>query len=218
MDQGHQVVRHAAQDLVFLQVLGDRDLHGAVERELAFVDLLEHVDDQRQGKMALEHLAAELLAGDLDPLGQVDFLLAGQQGNFTHLGQIHANRIVDPPGDLVEVFGRELGFLFLGLLGRIVVGLVIEITRGEQAAFRFVLVDELDAHFVERLEQAMDALRARRLVGQIVVDLVKRQESATFAQIEKRFESLVQLVHPKSSPPHKTTDLDALGLACPAAG
>ena len=219
MDQGHQVVRHPPQDLVLFQVLGDRHLDGAVEGELAVVDLLEDIDDQGQGEVALEHLAAEPLAGDLDPLGQVDFLLAGQEGDLAHLGQIHADRVVDPPRDLVEVFGRELGFLVLQrLLGEVVVGLVIEVARGEQAAFRLVLVDQLDAHFVERFEQAVDALGARRLVGQIVVDLVERQKAATFAQIEKRFEALVQLVHPKSSLTHKTTDLDALGLACPAAG
>ena len=96
-----------------------------------------------------------------------------------------------------------------GLLGQVVVGLVIEIARGEQAALRLVLVDQLDAHLVESLEQAVDALGARRLVGQIVVDLVERQESTTFAQIEKRLEALIQLVHPKSSHTHETTDRDA---------
>ena len=64
----------------------------------------------------------------------------------------------------------------------------------------------------------MNALGARCLVGQIIVDLVERQKAATFAQIQKRFEARVQLVHPKSSPTHETMDLDVLRLACLAAG
>ena len=119
VDESDQVMRHSAQDLVFFKVLGDRHLDRAVERKLAVVDLLEHIDDQGQGKVALEHLAAEPLAGDLDAFGEVDFLLAGQERDLTHLGQIHADRVVDPPRDLVEIFGRELGFLVIGgLVGR----------------------------------------------------------------------------------------------------
>ncbi len=201
--QGDQVVRHPPQDLVLFQVLGDRHLHGAVEGELALVDLLEDIDDQGQREVALQHLATEPLAGDLDPLGQVDFLVAGQERNLAHLGQIHADRVVDAPRDLVEILGGELGFLVLErLLDEVVIGFVIQIARGEQAVLRLVLVDQLDAHLVERLEQTVDALRARRLVGQIVVDLVERQKATTFAQVEKRFEALVQLVHP--NPPSRT--------------
>ena len=161
-------MRHPPQDLVLLEVLGDRDLDSPIEGEITLVDLLEHVDDQGQGEVALEHLAAELFAGDLDLLGEVDLLFPGEQGNLAHLGQVHANRIVDSSRDVFEVLGRELGFLVLeGLLGQVVVGLVIQISRGQQAGFRLVLVDQLDAHLVERLEQAVDALGARRLVGQI---------------------------------------------------
>ena len=117
MDQRGQVVGHPAQNLVFFQVFGDRHLDGAVERELAVVDFLENIDDQGQREVAFEHLAAEPLAGDLDPFRQVDFLFPGQERNLTHLGQIHADRVVDAPRDLVEVFGGELGFLVIGLFG-----------------------------------------------------------------------------------------------------
>ncbi len=212
-------MRHPAEDLVLLEVLGDRHLDGAVERELALVDLLEDVDDQGQGEVALEHLAAEPLAGDLDPLGQVDLLVAGEQRDLAHLGEIHPDRVVDAPGDLVEVLGRELGFLVVGrLLDDLVIGLVVQVAGGEQAALGLILVDQLDAHLVEGLEQAVDAFGARRLVGQIVIDLVERQEAATFAQFEERLEALIQLVHPKSSHSHETTDREASSLSRPAAG
>ncbi len=212
-------MRHPPEDLVLLEVLGHRHLDGAVERKLALVDLLEDVDDQGQGEVALEHLAAEPLAGDLDLLGQVDLLVAGQERDLAHLGQIHPDRVVDAPRDLVEILGRQLGFLVLQrLLDQIIVGLVIEVARGEEATLRLVLVDQLDAHLVESLEQAVDAFGARRLVRQIVVHLVEGQESATFAQFEERLEALIQLVHPKSSHSHETTDRVASGFSNPAAG
>ena len=88
---------HSAQDLIFFKVLGDRYFNRAVKGELAVADLLEDIDDQGEREVALEHLASEPLARDLDPLRQIDFLLAGKQGDFTHLGQIHADRVVDPP-------------------------------------------------------------------------------------------------------------------------
>src|SRR5208282_1585670 len=208
--EGLQVMRHPPQDLVLLEVFGNRDLDGPIEGEITLVDLLEHVDNQGQGEVALEHLAAELLAGALDLLGEVDLLFPGEQGNLAHLGQVHANRIVDPSRDVFEILGRELGFLVLeGLLGQIVVGLVIQITRGQQAGFRLVLVDQLNAHLIERLEQAVDALGARRLVGQKVVDLVEGEKPPPFAQLEQRLDALVQLVHPESSLTHGTTGQDA---------
>ncbi len=69
-------MRHALEDLVLFQVLGQRHLDGAVEGQVAGVDALQGFDDLTEGVIALEHLAAEALAGDLDLLGQGDFLLA----------------------------------------------------------------------------------------------------------------------------------------------
>ena len=197
--QRRQVVRHPAEDLVLLQVLGHRDLDRPVERQLAVVDLLEHVDDQGQREVALEHLAAEPLAGDLDLLGQADLLVAGQERDLAHLGQVHPDRVVDPPRDLVEVLGGQLAVVLVDRLVDQLVGLVVEVARGEQARLGLVLVDQLDAHLVERLEQAVDLLGATRLVGQVVVDLVEGQEAAALAQVEERLEALVQLFHPETS-------------------
>ena len=114
--EGGQVVRHPAEDLVLLQVLGDGDLHGPVEGQLAVVDLLEDVDDQAEGVVALQDLAAEPLAGDLDLLGQADLLVAGEQGDLAHLRQVHPDRVVDPPGDLVEVLGGQLAVVVVVLV------------------------------------------------------------------------------------------------------
>ena len=87
-----QVVRHALEDLVLLEVLGQRHLDGAVEGQVAGVDALERLDDLPQGVIAFEHLAAEALAGDLDLLGEGDFLLALEQRDLAHLREVHAHR------------------------------------------------------------------------------------------------------------------------------
>jgi hypothetical protein len=192
-----QVVRHPAEDLVLLQVLGHRDLHRAVEGQLAAVDLLEDVDDQAQRVVALQDLAPEPLAGDLDLLGQADLLVAGQQRDLAHLRQVHADRVVDAPGDLVEVLGGEFAVvLVVARLVDEVLGLVVGVgARGQQARLGLLLVDQLDAHLVEGFEQAVDLLRAAGLVGQIVIDLVECQETTPLAQVEERLEALVQLFH-----------------------
>ena len=74
------------------------DLHRAVERQIAVVHLLKNFHRRLKAVIALQHLGAENLAGDLDLLGQGDFLLARQQGDFAHLRQVHPHRIVDPLG------------------------------------------------------------------------------------------------------------------------
>ena len=94
--QRAQIVRQPAENLVLLELIGHRDLHGAVERQLAVVHAPQHLDRRLHHVVALQHLVAEPGAGDLDLLGQRDFLLPGQQRNLAHLRQVHAHRIVGP--------------------------------------------------------------------------------------------------------------------------
>ena len=104
-----QVQRDALADgaLVGL-VLGGADLHRPVERQVAVVHLLEDLDRRLKAVVALEHLRAENLAGDFDLLGQGDFLLAGEQGDLAHLGEVHADRVVDPLGRSLGQLGLEV--------------------------------------------------------------------------------------------------------------
>src|SRR5262249_60690184 len=80
-----------------------------------------------------------------------------------------------------------------------------------------VLVGELDAHLVERLEQPGDLLRVAGLVGQEVVDLIEGQEPAPLAQLEERLEALVQLVHPATSLTERRVRT-RFSSSCPAVG
>ena len=61
-------------------------------------------------------------ARDFDLLGQSDFLLPGQQGDFAHLGQVHADRIVRPG---LVVVGRKQELVILFRFGFQVDGFVI---------------------------------------------------------------------------------------------
>ena len=77
-------------------MVGHRDLHGAVEGQFALVNAAQDAKRRLHDVIAFQHLGAELRPGHFDSLGQGDFLLPLQQGDFTHLGQIHPDRIVRP--------------------------------------------------------------------------------------------------------------------------
>ena len=117
-----QVVRQAAQDLVFFQAIGHRDLHRAIERQFAVVHALAALCTACLNHViALQQLAAEAARVISILLGQRDFLLPGEQRNFAHLRQVHAHRIVGPRFVLVAderlflLFGRRLLF-FVGVV------------------------------------------------------------------------------------------------------
>ena len=64
--QGAQIVRQAAQNLVLFQLVGHRDLHRAVEGQLAVVDPPQDLHGQLHDVIAGQHVAAELRAGLFD--------------------------------------------------------------------------------------------------------------------------------------------------------
>ena len=112
---GPQIVRKTAQNLVLFQPIGHRNLHRAVERQLADVDPLEHLDGQLDHVVALQQPAAKASPRDFDLLGQRDFFLPREQRNLAHLGQIHPHRIVGPGfafflDDGQQVFGLGIQF------------------------------------------------------------------------------------------------------------
>ena len=93
---GIQIVRQAAENLIFLQPIGHAHLHRAIERQFPLVNAVQNPQRILNDKIAFQQLAAELRAGDFDAFGQRNFLVPREQGNFTHLRQIHAHRIVRP--------------------------------------------------------------------------------------------------------------------------
>ena len=111
-----EVQRDALADRALVGlVLGGADLHRAVERQIAVVDLLEDLDRALKAVVDLQHLRAENLAGDFDLLGQRDFLLAGEQRDLAHLREVHPHRIVDALGRCLGqlLFEVEIDFFFV---------------------------------------------------------------------------------------------------------
>ena len=150
-------------------------------------DPLEHLDHVAQGIIAFEHLAAEALAGDFDLLGQGDFLLAGEQRDFAHLGEVHAHRIVDAAAvaflvDEGQVEFADLGFGLGGVPRR----------RGPGFAFLGLrLVDQFDALLFEEHEQLIELLGVDGVVGQVFVDLAVGQVTLFLARFEQGFETFI---------------------------
>jgi len=104
--QRAQVVWQAANDLFFFQAVGYRNLDGAIERQLATVDLLQRLVGFHQHEVVFEQLGAETTTGFFDAFGELDFFSAGQKGDFSHLSQIHANRVIRPGFTFVD--GKQL--------------------------------------------------------------------------------------------------------------
>jgi hypothetical protein len=76
-----------------------RDLHRAVEREIASHDLLEDLDGALEAVVALQHLGAEILRVISIFLARLISCSRVSRGNLAHLREVHADRIVDPLGD-----------------------------------------------------------------------------------------------------------------------
>ena len=190
--QRPQVVRHPLEDFVLLQILRLRHLDGAVERQVPGVDALQGLEDVPQGVVALQHLAAEAAAGDFDLLGQRDFLLAGQERDFAHLGEVHADRVVDVPAVAVRVLEARLGLGgddFLGDVGRV---------GGRLGGVG--LVDQVDAVGFEQFENLGELFPVGGALGERPVDLVVGQGAGQLPLLDENLQHVVGLlVHDRSS-------------------
>ena len=96
---------------------------------------------------AIEHASATSISGFLDPLGDFDFLLAGQQRHLAHLLEIHPDRIVED----VELRFRLFFFLF------VVIFLAVLVT------IDFRRIDDVDLHARRRVMIDVQLVR----VGQV---------------------------------------------------
>ena len=68
-----QIVRQAAENLIFFQAIGHAHLHRAIERQFALVNAVENSHRVLNDKIAFQQLAAELRARDFDSLRQAQF-------------------------------------------------------------------------------------------------------------------------------------------------
>ena len=81
---------------MLFELIGHRNLHRAIEGQLAVLHAPQHLHRRLHHIIAFQHLVPEAGAGKLDLLGQRHLLLPGQQGNLAHLRQVHPHGIVGP--------------------------------------------------------------------------------------------------------------------------
>ena len=158
-------MRHAAQDLIFFQTFGDRDFNGPIKWEFAAIDLLQDINRLLEGIIAFEQVATKPLASDLDFFCQRDLLFTGQQGNFAHLREIHADRIINFPGFVFGLFRFN--------------GPCLSSTAFEEnirSGGKLFVSDDLQAQFVERHQQIIEFFGINRFVRKVGVHLRKRQK------------------------------------------
>ncbi len=189
-----QVVRHTVENLVFLQVLSHRHLHGAVEGKFAAVYSLQRFDDAGESIVAFEDFAAEAVAGDFNALGEVDFLVAGEQRDFAHLRQIHAYRIVYASATVAIVEERAEDFVAQLLA----VGAGISSGGVGFTFFGIALINEFNAVLFEEHHQLVKLVGVDIIGRKHLIDLSISQEALLLTLFDEGFQAFVHLFHPTS--------------------
>src|SRR5271166_2168403 len=174
VDLAGKFVQPVLQDFVgdLLLIEGHDFLDGAH----TFLEILAHrqqfVNHDRRSRERLQH--ADLAA--LDALGDFHFAFAGEQGNGSHLAQVHADGIVG----FFQCAGREVEFDILALFA--FVEFLIE--RGGRQLWTFQHVDALRA---DRREQVVQVFGTYYIVRDELVDLVISEISLLFPGINQLF-------------------------------
>ena len=94
--QSSEIVRQSTDDLLFLKPVSHGHLNRTIKWQLAAVDFLESLVGFDQDEVVFQQLGAESSTRLFNAFGQLDLLSPCQQRDLTHLGQVHANRIVGP--------------------------------------------------------------------------------------------------------------------------
>ena len=175
-----EVVRHAGDDLLLGEPLGQRDLDRAVEGQRALVNLNQRADGHPHRHGATNDRAAEPFPRDLDLLGQGNLFRPRQQGNLRHLAQIHANRIAaelhDLAGQLRRIHGAAGHFALGQPLGTGLLGVRLFHRGGRIVKVRLGRAShQIDALFLQGNQQIVELIGVDFLVGQVVVDFVVGQ-------------------------------------------
>jgi hypothetical protein len=121
----------------------------------------------------LEKGLLRLELGVLDPLGDLDLLLAREQRHLAHLLQVHPHRVVE------DVVLRRARLLLLGLLLALLVVLDL------------VGLEDLDLEVLQDREDVIDLLLVLDRLGQRLVDVVERQVALLLGQADQLADLLV---------------------------
>jgi hypothetical protein len=139
-------------------------------------ELEDFGDRRRQRRDRHDHLPQTVL----DPLGDLDLALAREQLDRAHLPHVHPHRIGGAAELRIDGGQCRLGLFLDVLVGR---GGRLVLRQDQRLGIRR-LVEDLDAHVVERRDHRLDLLRVHD-VGQVVVDLGVGEVAALLAELDQ---------------------------------
>src|SRR4029077_16779739 len=122
----------------------------------------------------------DLLLTGLDPLGNLDLLLAREQLEVAHLLEVEPYR--------VRRITRGVGGLFFGLLFGLFFGLFFGLgVNLALGAFGGNFLEDLDIHVLEALQRRALVGGRRNVLGQETVDLVESLVALRTSRIDETF-------------------------------
>ena len=136
---------------------------------LAGLDSVAEVDKKIQRDRRLEDLFFDLLFAGLDPLRDLDLLLAREQLKIAHLLEVEPYR--------VGRIARGVGSLFFGLFFGLRVNLALRALGGD-------FLEDLDIHVLEALQRGAKVGGRGHVLRQEIVDLVESQVTLLAAEVD----------------------------------
>ena len=109
----------------------------------------------------------------LNPFGNFDLLLAGEQGDLAHLLEIHADGIVEDIEAAVGLFVLLGLFFFLFFFARRLVGIDV------------ALLDQFDFNLAETGNDLVDDVRIVDRGWKVFLEVVKGEVTLIFAQLDQ---------------------------------
>ena len=149
---------------------------------LARLDPVAQVDKKIQRDRRFQDLFFDLLLAGLDPLGDLDLLLAREQLEVAHLLEVEPYR--------VRRITRRVGSLFFGLFFGLRVNLALGALGGN-------FLEDLDIHVLEALQRGARVGGRGYVLGQETVYLVESLVALLTSRIDETFYgfSFVHLLH-----------------------
>ena len=131
------------------------------------------------GKTKTVDVLLDQMLGFLDPLGNLHFLLAGQQWHLPHLLEIHPHRII-------QNFEAALGLLFFLFLFALLFAFLVTIDfRG---------FDDVDLHSPELAQNRIEIIRVRHSFGQNVIEIVEGDVALFLRQFGQFADAALQII------------------------
>ncbi len=144
------------------------------------------MDDGVEGDRAFAQAPDHRVAAGLDPLGDGDLALAGEQFDRAHLAKIHADGIVGAVDRLLLLLDDEaLAVRAVAFLGA---GIGLGLLRFVLVVVGFLGFDDIHTHFIQGAHHVLDLVGGHLVLGQGFVELVVSDVAALLGAGDKLLE------------------------------